>query len=207
MRSIFLSLLLFSALAAGQTAPAISTYTSDDLHFTFTYPAFVVSSNDAKPPVPPAQRATQGTAAILDCASFPLAAKRDGNDSDFDLLMMNRLDFTCGKSPLPTRAELRQAATQTVNASMTGMKQSVGRPVAYKLNGADAFFVRASATDESHTVYSTTACTVLRSNLLCWTGFSSSLSHADAMLAGTITFAGQPPQALVPKAVFAQANR
>ncbi len=205
--SLTSALLLILSVASG-SAQAESTYTSDDLHFTFTYPAFVVPSADAAPAVPPAQRATKDTAAILDCVSFPLAAKRDGGDTDFDLLTINRLDFKCGKSPAPTAAELRQAARDTVTGPLTGMPGlTLSQPIAYKLNGTDALFIRASAGDSTQTAYAATTCTVVQSNLLCWTALSSSRSRVDAMLAGPITFAGHLPQPLVPAAIFAQPIR
>lgn len=204
------SALLFVLPVASSSAQATSTYTSDDLHFTFSYPAFVQPSPDLKPPTPPAQRAIQGTAAVLDCASIPLVAQRDGGERDFDLLMLNRFDFTCGKSAVPTTADLRQAATQTAIGPLTRMeKQNVSPAIAYKLKGAgaDAVYVRASATDTTHTIYTATTCTLVQSSLFCWTAVSSSPSHRAAMLAGPIRFGGQPAKPLVPATVFAQGDR
>ena len=209
MRFLPLSTLLFLLQASAALAPATSTFISDDLHFAFTYPAFVVASPaDAKPPVPAAQRATQGTAAILDCVSFPLAAQRDGGDTDFDLLTINRLDFKCGKSPAPTSNELRQAARDTVTGPLTGMPGlMVHQPVTYELNGNAAVIVRATSAQGDHRSYAATTCTVVAQNLLCWTAFSSSESHVETMLSGPIRFAARDPVPLVPDTVFAQANR
>ena len=68
----------------------------------------------------------------------------------------------------------------------------------FSLNGSEAYFTYASTSTGVTSSYAAAVCTIQQNNVLCWRAFSVTDSHLRALLGGTITFVGQPPQPLVP---------
>ena len=202
-----LALLLLAGQSLATPSSPTTTFRSDALNLTYTYPSTFK-------PLPAAadnalqsekDKATGAVAkAAVSCISLPLTAT--DSTSGFRMISIMRLDGTCLGRPT-TPAELSTLATTTLTDSLKRFGDpQLSTAASYQPADHPAAVLSGSVVSARYgtTFYGTATCLLQGQDAVCWEFLASKCSALPDLISYPIQFDGQSPQPLIP-AKFAQA--
>lgn len=196
-----------SAAAPSTASGAMTTYHSDVLHLSYSYPS---KYNDASAVVGPAFEASmnhaEGSAAdATRCITLPFSAMNIENGLSIVLLL--RSDAGCAKktytaSDLPV---FTQGEVQGLSAS--GGHPQFGEPVSLAVSGHPAQMLRGSFTlPTGQSMRAMVTCVLLKPDIACFQFLGSSDENLHTMAAFPVSLDGGPAVPLLSAEVIGKPN-
>lgn len=218
-KSIFLtSIALSFALSAFAQAPAPASDSGttptpakplqyvDENGFTYTYPANWTEV-DTKPMMPAMHMSVEDKASSsmekkgAACTNIPLMLRNEELKAQIIVLSM---PYSCVGDAVKNTT-LSAIASGIAEGLQKGLNIVDPHYEAYKLGTHEMWIVRSLAAPKTmpeHMLSQETACTLLKSALVCWMGFAATPDGLHTMEEGQVTLDGEKPFALVPATVF-----
>ena len=200
-----------SAPTGGSTpaSGAMSTFHSDALHLSYSYPA---GYSDASSTVGPAFEASMNSSDsaskdkdLMHCISLPFSVMNNAA-GQFSLVMLARADASCMKKKSFDAAELATFAHGEIQGlTASGAHTKFDEPVAFNVEGHPAQLLHGTfQLPTGQSLHVLVVCTLIKPDVACWQFLASNEEALHAMSAFPVTLEGAQAAPLVPATAFAR---
>ncbi len=196
-----------SAPAPPAASGSLTTYHSDPLKLTYSYPAAFKDATDMVGPAFQASISHNDAGAKEDdlrCVTLPFSAM-DSADGKISMVLLVRADAGCMKKTF-TAAQLSQFTKGEVTGlTASGAHAQFGEPANFTTAGHPAQLIRGTfALPTGQKMNAMVACVLVSPDVACWQFLASSDEALRTMSAFPVSFDGGQPAPLIPPDTIAK---